>query len=51
MEEGIDRQGIHTFWRNPVSKFKNKKKKGGIHASGVCDHNLIINTDNTHALE
>jgi hypothetical protein len=31
MEEGIDRQGMHTFWINYVSKLKKKKgeKKGG----------------------
>jgi hypothetical protein len=31
MKEGIDRQGMHTFWRNYVSKLKKKKKrkKGG----------------------
>jgi hypothetical protein len=28
MEEGIDRQGMHTFWRNYVSKLKKKKKRG-----------------------
>jgi hypothetical protein len=27
MKEGIDRQGMHTFWRNNVSKLKKKKKK------------------------
>jgi hypothetical protein len=35
MEEGIDRQGMHTFWRNYVSKLK--KRGGGIHASGACE--------------
>jgi hypothetical protein len=37
--EGIDRQGMHTFWKNYVSKLKKKKKKkkrGAIHASGAC---------------
>jgi hypothetical protein len=28
MKEGIDRQGMHTFWRNYVSKLKTKKKRG-----------------------
>jgi hypothetical protein len=38
MEEGMDRQGMHTFWRNYVSKLRQKKekKRGGIHASGAC---------------
>jgi hypothetical protein len=39
MEEGIDRQGMHTFWRNYVSKLKKKKPPppaDGIHASGAC---------------
>jgi hypothetical protein len=27
MEEGIDRQGMHTFWRNYVSKLKKKERK------------------------
>jgi hypothetical protein len=36
MKKGIDRQGMHIFWRNYVSKFKKKRKKGGIHASGAC---------------
>jgi hypothetical protein len=30
MEEGIDRQGMHTFWTNYVSKLKKKDKKGGV---------------------
>jgi hypothetical protein len=29
MEEGIDRQGMHTFWRNYVSILKKRKKKRG----------------------
>jgi hypothetical protein len=29
MEEGIDRQGMHTFWRNYVSKLKTRKKRRG----------------------
>jgi hypothetical protein len=29
MEEGIDRQGMHAFWRNNFSKLKKKEKKGG----------------------
>jgi hypothetical protein len=42
MKEGIDRQRIHTFWRNFVSKLRKKQRKGGgvvvvsIHASGAC---------------
>jgi hypothetical protein len=27
MKEGINRQGIHTFWRNYVSKLRKEKKK------------------------
>jgi hypothetical protein len=27
MKEGIDKQGMHTFWRNYVSKLKKKRKK------------------------
>jgi hypothetical protein len=43
MEEGIDRQGMHTFWRNYVSKLKKKKKKGGgIHASGACGVDVMM---------
>jgi hypothetical protein len=30
MEEGIDRQGKHTFWRNYVSKLEKKKERKGI---------------------
>jgi hypothetical protein len=29
MKEVIDRQGMHTFWRNYVSKLKKERKKGG----------------------
>jgi hypothetical protein len=34
-KRGIERQGIHTFWRNYVSKLK-KGTGGSIHASGPC---------------
>jgi hypothetical protein len=31
MKEGIDRQGMHTFWRNCFQiKEKERKKKGGV---------------------
>jgi hypothetical protein len=38
LKKGIDRLKIHTFWRNYVSKFKKKNRKGGggIHASSAC---------------
>jgi hypothetical protein len=35
MKEGIDRQGMHTFWKNYISKLKKERTKGGIHASAL----------------
>jgi hypothetical protein len=49
MKEGIDSQGMHTFWRNYVSNFKKRKNKKGegvfLLQALVGAHKLIFNYD------